>query len=302
MRVFVTGGTGFIGAAAVRDLLGAGHEVLGLARSDPSAAALLAAGATVLRGTLTDPDSLRTGAARSDGVLHLAMAHGETGFADALEIDRRALTALGSALEGTGHPLIFASGTSLISPGHLVTENDAGDLTATTSRGRAEAEVLELAERGVRVAVVRLATMVHGEQDLRGFIPMLVEMARARGVSAYVEDGRNRWPAVHQLDAARILRLAVEGAPPGSRLHAVADEGVPFREIATAIGEGVGVPAVSIEAREAAQHFFLLDGPLAALPGTDIPASSAITRPLLEWEPRCPDVLADLKAGFYFQR
>ena len=302
MRVFVTGGTGFIGTAVVRELMGAGHEVLGLARSDASEAALLRAGAAVLRGTLTAPDVLTAGASRSDGVVHLGAAYTEASFADAAALDRNALSALGSALEGTDRPLVVASATSMIAPGRLVTERDTGDVTAETSRGRAEAEVLALAERGVRVAVVRLATVVHGEEDTRGFLPMLVEMARKRGVSAYVGDGRNRWPGVHQRDAARLFRLAVEGVPAGSRLHAIADEGVAFRDIAAAIGGGLGVPVASIAAEEAGDHFFLLGGPLAALTGLDISASSTLTRQLLGWEATCPDVLTDLEAGFYFRR
>lgn len=302
MRIFVTGGTGFIGSAVVRELVEAGHEVLALARSQAAEATLLAAGTSVLRGTLTDVDVLRTGASRSDGVVHLAAAYGEMSFADAAAIDRRAVTALGSALEGTGRPLVVASATSMIAPGHLVTEQDVGDLTAATSRGSAEAEVLELAARGVRVTIVRLATLVHGEEDVRGFIPMLVEMARERGASAYVGAGGNRWPAVHRLDAARLFRLAVEGAPAGRRLHAVAEVGVTFREIATAVGEGLGVPVVGIDADEAAAHFFLLGGPLSALTGTDIPASSAHTRELLDWDITGPDVLTDLEAGFYYTR
>lgn len=299
MRVFVTGGTGFIGTAVVRELIGAGHEVVGLARSEGSTAALRAAGADVLPGTLTDLEALRDGATRSDGVVHLAMASGDTSFVDALEIDRRALAALGSALGGSDRPLVFASGTSLVGPGRVVTEDDAGD---PASRGGAETEVLALAARGVRVAVVRLATLVHGEDDRRGFLPMFVETARTTGVSAYVGDGANRWPGVHRLDAARLLRLALEGAPAGSRVHGVAEEGVPFRDIATAIGDGLGVPTVSIAPGDAADHFTLLDGPLAALPGSDLPASSAITRRRFGWDPRRPGVLADLASDVYVSR
>jgi quercetin dioxygenase-like cupin family protein/nucleoside-diphosphate-sugar epimerase len=235
-------------------------------------------------------------------VLHLAIARGNVAFTEALEIDRRALVALGSALEGTDRPLVFASATSMIEPGRVITEQDAGDTTAPGSRGRAEDEVLELAGLGVRVAVVRLATLVHGDQDRQGFLPMLIETARARGVSAYVDDGRNRWPGVHRLDAARLLRLAIEGAPAGVRLHAVAEEGIAFRELAHAIGNGLGLPTISISAEQVADHFSLLPGPLAALTGTDIPASSATTRQLLNWRPVGPDVLADLTSGTYLRR
>lgn len=302
MRVFVTGATGFIGSAVVPELLAAGHQVLGLARSQASAAALDTAGAEVLRGTLEDTATLHSGAGDADGVLHLAMTRGDVTFADALETDRRVLEALGSALTGTDRPLVFASATSMIEPGRVITEQDTGDTTVPGSRGRAEDEVLELAERGVRVAVVRLATLVHGDEDRHGFLPMLIETARARGVSAYVGTGCNRWPGVHRLDAAHLIRLAIEGAPAGSRVHAVADEGIAFRELAEAIGAGLGLPTTSISAEHAPEHFFPLAGPLAALTGTDIPASSATTRELLDWRPTHPDVLTDLKSGFYLRR
>lgn len=302
MRVFVTGATGFIGSVVLPDLLAAGHEVVGLARSATTAAALVAAGATVLHGTLDDPEALRAGAAGADGVLHLAMARGDTTFAEALEVDRRALAVLGAALEGTDRPLVFASATSMIEPGRVVTERDTGDTSSPLSRGRAEDAVLAWARRGVRVAVVRLATLVHGDGDRHGFLPMLVEVARARGVSAFVGDGRNRWPGVHRLDAARLLRPAVENAPAGSRAHAIADEGVAFRDIAQAIGDGLGLPTAAVGADEAAEHFALLGGPLATLPGTDVPASAAITRGLLGWRPTGPDILTDLRCGPYLPR
>ena len=302
MRLFVTGATGFIGSAVLPDLLAAGHEVVGLARSDTAAATLVAAGATVLHGALDDPAALHAGAARADGVLHLAIARGDTSFTEALEVDRRALAVLGAALEGSDRPLVFASATSMIEPGRVVTERDTGDTSSPQSRGRAEDAVLAWAGRGVRVAAVRLATLVHGDGDRHGFLPMLVEVARTRGVSAFVGDGRNRWPGVHRLDAARLLRLAVEKAPAGSRAHAIADEGVAFRDIARAIGDGLGLPTAPVGADEAAEHFALLGGPLATLPGADLPASGAVTRELLDWRPTGPDILTDLRSGPYLPR
>lgn len=299
MRLFVTGATGFVGSAVVPELLAAGHDIVGLARSDTAAAALVAAGVTVLRGTLDDPEALRAGAASAEGVLHLAMARGAVGFADALQVDRRALAVLGAALEDTGRPLVFASATSMIEPGRVVTEHDAGDTSSPTSRGRDEDAVLAWAERGVRVAAVRLPTLVHGEGDRRGFLPMLIDVARTSGVSAYVGDGDNRWPGVHRLDAARLLRLAVENAPAGFRAHAIAEEGVTFREIARAIGDGLGLPTREIDTDVAAEHFARLGGPLALLPGADIPASGAVTRELLDWHPTGPDLLTDLRTGPY---
>ncbi|GGF20869.1 SDR family oxidoreductase [Williamsia phyllosphaerae] len=302
MRVFVTGGSGFIGSAVVRELIEEGHDVIGLARSDRAAEALSAAGAAAHRGSLTDAESLRTGADMADGVIHLAGAYGQMSFADAVTVDRQAMLTLGGALEGSDRPLVFASATSMIAPGRVITEGDVGDDSAALPRRETELAVLALAERGVRVVVVRLATLVHGDEDSRGFIPMLVQMARTSGVSAYIGDGRNRWPAVHQRDAARLFRIAVERAPAGTRLHAIAEEGIDFRVIAEAVGRGAGVPTVTINADRAGEQFPLLDGPLALLTGTDIPASSAVTRELLDWVPRHPDLLSDLEAGFYFRR
>lgn len=301
MRVFVTGATGFVGAAVVPELRAAGHEVLGLARSDAAASALVAAGATPVRGALVDHHALQDGAERADGVLHLAIARGNVGFADALEIDRSALETLGQALVGSGRPLVFASATSMIEPGRVITERDAGDTSLPTSRGRAEDAVLALAGQGARVAVVRLPTLVHGDGDRHGFLPMLVDVARTHGVSAYVGDGRNRWPGVHRADAARLLRLAVENASAGGRLHAIADEGIAFRDIARTIADGVGVPSIALDPADTAAHFAALGGPLAALPAADIPASGAITRELLDWRPTGPDTLTDLRCGHYLR-
>jgi nucleoside-diphosphate-sugar epimerase len=297
MRVFVTGGTGFIGSAVVRELLGAGHEVLGLARSDAAADALSAAGARAHRGTLTDPGCLQAGAAQADGVVHAAVDRDSADFASALQTDRRALAALALALAGSDRPLVFASNTAMLAPGRVLTENDAGDPSGAMPRRDIEAEALTAA--GVRTVAVRLPPSVHGQPDRGGSVPLLIRTARRRGASAYVDDGGNRWPAVHQLDAAHLFRLALEHARAGTRVHAVGDEGIPFREIATVIGRHLGVPAISITPDEVAGHFDLL-GPLAFLTGADIPASNAATRERLDWKPAHPGLLADLEAGFYF--
>ena len=296
MRVFVTGATGWIGSAVVPELIGAGHEVVGLARSDESAAALEAAGAGVHRGSLEDIGGLRSVAAVSDGVIHAAFKHDAAFSGDwegASDADLRAVEALGEALEGSGKPLVVTSGTSLIAPGSLGTEEDPPEVG---TRVAAENATVALAGRGVRSSVVRPAPSVHGEGD-RGFVPILIGIARDKGVSAYVGDGANRWPAVHRLDAARLYRLALETAPAGSRLHAVAEEGVPVRGIAEVIGRGLGVPVVSIPQQEAGEHFGFLAGLLEA----DVPASSALTRELVGWEPAHPGLVDDLERGHYFQ-
>ena len=296
MRVFVTGATGFIGSAVVRELVVAGHHVLGLARSDNSAAALAAAGAEIHRGSLDDPDSLQRGAAGADGVIHTAYNHDFTDMAAAAATDRRAIEALGAALEGSGRPLVIASGVLGLTLGRAATERDAGNLDESPSpRLRSEHFALSLAARDVRSAAVRLAPTVHGEGD-HGFVPRLIGIAREKGVSGYVGDGSNRWPAVHRLDAAHLFRLALEQAPAGSRLHGVAEEGLPVRSIAEAIGRQLGVPVVSIPREAAPRHF----GFLGALLGVDGPASSVITRELLGWQPTQPGLIEDLDQGHYF--
>jgi len=297
MRVFVTGSSGFIGSAVVQELLGAGHDVLGLARSDSSAEALAAAGAEVHRGDLDDLDSLRAGAEASDGVIHLAYVHDFSKFEDNALIDRRAIEALGEVLAGSERPLVIANGTLMLAAdGRTATEEDAGDPAARLGRRLNEQVLLGLADRGVRAASVRLPPTVHGEGD-HGFIPIIIGVAREKGVSAYVGDGSNRWPAVHRLDAAPLFRLALEQAPAGTVLHGVGEEGVPVRKIAEAIGRHLDLPVVSVSADQAPEHF----GFLGAFIGADSPASSALTRARFGWQAAQPGLIDDLEQGHYFQ-
>ncbi|MFE2145477.1 SDR family oxidoreductase [Streptomyces sp. NPDC059456] len=299
MRVFVTGASGHIGSAVVPELLDGGHQVVGLARSDKSAAALTAAGAEVYRGDLDDLDGLAATADAADGVIHLAFKHDAMfagDFDSAVASDLRAVEALGDALAGTGKPLVATSGTALFAFAGLkdaLTEADAFD---AGPRIDSENAVTALAEHGIRSSVVRLAPSVHSTLDHNGFIPTFISIARSKGVAAYVGDGANRWPAVHTLDAARLYRLALESAPAGSRLHAVDDEGVSFREIAEAIGRGLDLPVVSIPPTQADDHF----GFLGAHAQADNPSSSTLTRDLLGWKPVQPGLIEDLAQGHYF--
>jgi nucleoside-diphosphate-sugar epimerase len=292
MRVFVTGATGFIGQAIVRELLGAGHNVLGLARSDAAAKSLVAAGAQVQRGDLQDLESLRGAAAASDGVIHTAFNHDFSKFKANCEADRRAIGALGSALAGSGRPLIVTSATGLLASARLVTEEDVP--TSSIPRVASEEAAAMLAARGVHVSVVRLPPSVHGTGD-HGFVPALVDIARHNGVSAFVGEGANRWSAVHRLDAAQLYRLVLEKGSMGARYHGVAEEGIPMRAIAEAIGAGLGVPVRTLTTDEAGAHFDWM----AHFVTIDNPTSSAFTRASLGWSPKEVDLLTDLRDNGY---
>ncbi|KUI28623.1 SDR family oxidoreductase [Mycobacterium sp. GA-2829] len=291
MRVFVTGASGWVGSAVVPELIHGGHQVLGLARSEDSAQALTAHGAEVHRGDLEDLDGLRRGAENADGVIHLAFRHDFENFSAAGELDRRAIETLGRALAGSDRPLVVASGTAGHAPGRLLTEDlPAGEGTPRVS----EQATLAFADKGVRASVVRLAPTVHGAGD-HGFVARLVAIARDKGVSAYPGDGANRWPAVHRDDAAVLFRSAVESAPAGTVLHAIAEEGIPTRDIAEAIGRGLSLPTRSVPADTIYDHF----GWLGAFFGQDLPASSALTRDRFGWQPTRPGLLDDLAQGHY---
>jgi nucleoside-diphosphate-sugar epimerase len=296
MRVFVTGATGFVGSAVVQELIGAGHQVLGLARSDGGAKALAAAGAQVQRGDLEDLESLRSGAAAADGVIHTAFIHDFSKFQENCEIDRRAIAALGDALVGSDRFLIVTSGTGISSsgPGLPATENDPPVSSKVVPRGATEEAAAALAARGVRVAIMRLP-QVH-DTEKQGLVTYAIQVAREKGVVAYVGDGLNRWPAAHRHDTAQLYRLALEKGEAGDRFHAVAEEGVPARDISEVLGRGLKLPVVSLTPEEAAGHF----GWLALFAGRDIPASSAQTRQKLGWNPTGPGLISDLENMRYF--
>ncbi|MBE1501924.1 nucleoside-diphosphate-sugar epimerase [Amycolatopsis lexingtonensis] len=290
MRVFVTGASGWIGSALVPELVGAGHEVVGLARSDASAAAVESRGADVLRGDLTDLELLNKAAERADAVVHLAFGHDFSRIADAIETDARAVEAMGAAL--AGKRFVLASGTPVV-PGRASVEDDnpdgAGPVAGRTEIARS---VVALAGRGVRSSVVRLPRSVHGEGDRHGFVSRLIGLDREKGVSAYVGDGTQRWPAVHVLDAAHLFRLALEQAQPGAVLHAVGDEGVAIRDLAAVIGDRLGLAPTSVPAEEL--------GFLGLILSVDQPASSTRTQELLGWRPTRPGLLEDVEKGHYF--
>jgi nucleoside-diphosphate-sugar epimerase len=289
MRVFVTGATGFIGSALVPELIGAGHQVLGLTRSDAGAKALAAAGAAVHRGSLEDPESLKSGAAKSDAVIHLAFNHDFSNFKENSETDRRTIEALGSVLVGSDRLLIVTSGTLLVAPGRLATEEDAPSATsASIPRLATDEAAAAVAARGVRVSMMRLS-QIH-DLNKQGLITYMVTIAREKGVSAFVGDGKNRWSAAHLSDTARLYRLALEKGS-AARYHAVAEEGVPVRDIAEVIGRRLKLPVVAKTPAEAAEHF----GGFAVFVGLDGPASSALTRERLEWRPVGPGLIADLE-------
>ena len=304
MRIFVTGASGWIGSAVVPELLEAGHEVVGLARSEASARRLASAGAKVQEGDIDDPDGLAKAAADSDGVIHLAFQHEVAwsgNFAAAAAADRRAVEAMGVALADSDRPFVLASGVLGLTPGRVATEDDglvpSAEVRANPAGRRSATALLTLSfsGTGVRSSVLRLPPTVHGDGD-HGFVATLVAIARRRGVAGYVGDGANRWPAVHRSDAARLARLAVEAAPAGSVLHAVADEGVPFREIAQAIGRHLDIPAVSVPPADAVEHFSHL-GHFVAL---ESPATAAVTQELLAWEPTGPSLLEDIQQDHYY--
>jgi nucleoside-diphosphate-sugar epimerase len=292
MRVFVTGASGFVGSAVVAELIGAGHTVVGLARSDAAAAAVAAAGAEVLRGDLEDLDALRAGAQAADAVAHLAFNHDFDNWGDASGIDRRAIEALGDALAGSNRPLVVTSGVALVAVGRISTEDDpaSADLPRVS-----ESAALPFADRGVRVSIVRLPPTVHGEGDY-GFVPQLIKVARERGVSAYPGVGSNRWPAVHRLDAAPAFRYALESAPAGTVLHAVAEEGIAARTVAETIGRHLDLPVTSVPLESVGDHFGWIGGFFSL----DVPASSALTRNRFGWAPTRVGLIEDLEQDHYF--
>lgn len=294
MKVFVTGASGFVGSAVVPELIAAGHQVVGLARSDKSAEAIASAGAEVLRGSLDDLNSLRKGAEESEGVIHCAFIHDFSNYMASAEADRRAIETIGDVLAGSNRPFVVTSGTAGLAPGRLATEED----TAPAGSPRfSESTGLSLASRGIRVSIMRLPPSVHGQGD-HGFVPQLINIARQKGVSAYVGEGLNRWAAGHRVDAARLYRLALENALAGARLHAVGDESVSAREIAEVIGRHLNLPVVSIPVEQVDEHFSWL-GRFFSL---DMAASSKLTQEQFDWHPTQPGLIADLEQGHYFNQ
>jgi len=294
MRVFVTGATGFIGTAIVQELLSAGHQVLGLARSDASAQKLIDAGAEVHRGDLENLDSLRSGAAQADGVIHAGFIHDFTRFAEVCEVDKVAIKTIGEVLQGFDRPFIVTSGTALISPGKLATEDMIPPFNPAWPRASEQAAD-SVTEKGVLAAVVRLSPSVHGDDDQHGFVPILVNIAKEKGFSAYIGEGQNRWNAVHRLDAARLFRLALENATPGARYHATSEKAITVKSIAEAIGKQLNLPVKTITPEAAGEHF----GWFAQMASIDCPASSSCTQEKLNWLPTHSTLLNDIENGVY---
>jgi nucleoside-diphosphate-sugar epimerase len=297
VRVFVTGASGWVGSAVVKDLLAAGYSVLGMSRSDAGAATVAAAGAEVYRGNLEDPESLRRGAAESDGVIHTAFSHDFSRFAQNGEDEKRALAVLANELAGSGRPLIVTSGAAFLRVGRVATEDDTVPIGAHAVPRDPETPAMLAAQNGVRAALIRLSPSVHGTGD-KGFVAMLIGIAREKGTVAYIGEGNNYWPAVHRLDAARLYRLALENGEASKHYHAVAEEGVRFRDIATALSKGLDLPLVSIAPEKAAEHF----GWFANFAAIDVQVSSARTQSELGWTPAGHGLIADIEMGHYFGR
>jgi nucleoside-diphosphate-sugar epimerase len=298
MRVFLTGASGFIGSVIVKELLGAGHEVLGLARSEESAKAIEAAGATVHRGDLEDMDSLRKGAENADAVIHTGFIHDFSRFAEVCETDKRAIETIGEVLAGSSRPFVITSGTALVSPGTLALETVHPD-AATGHHPRVASEIAadDVASRGVMVSVIRLSPSVHGDSD-KGFVPMLIDLAKQKGTAGYIGGGLNRWTGVHKIDAARMFRLAMEkNTVAGQRFHAAESEGIYFKSIAESIGKHLNLPVVAVTSEKAAEHF----GWFSHFAGLDAPVSTQITRDLLGWVPMQIGLLEDMEQGTYFK-
>ncbi len=298
MRVFVTGATGFIGTAIVKELINNGHQVLGLARSEASADKLKAAGAEVHRGDLEDLDSLRSGAEAADGVIHAGFIHDFTRFQEVCAVDKVAIETIAEVLKGSDRPLVITSGTALVSPGRLATEDIIPPFNPAFPRA-SEVAADEAAAKGVRTSVIRLSPSVHGVGDHHGFVPILVNLAKEKGVSAYIGDGLNRWNAVHRLDAARLYRLALENekAEPGARFHGAAEQEIPMKAIAEIIGRKLNIPVVSRSKEEAPEHF----GWFFHFASIDAPASSQLTQQRLNWHPSHPKLLEDLEGNVYIK-